>query len=114
MVGFKGKCSITTVIKFKKEGNVFLVDCWVDAGYTYSFYFCNELAPAKYKSSSLSALYKRCLAIYDSLPDSYYRCWMDNLYTSYPFIVASLDHDKKIIVKGVCRKGKRGVSEEIK
>ena len=73
MVGFKDKCSMTTVIKFKKEGNGFLVDYWADAGYTYSFYFCNELAPAKYKSSDLSALHKRCLAIYDSLSDSYYR-----------------------------------------
>ena len=72
-IGFKGKCSMTTVIKFKKEGDGFLVDCWADGGYTYAFYFRNDLPPAKYKATGLSALHKRCLAIYDSLPHKNYK-----------------------------------------
>ena len=105
---------MTTVIKFKKEGDGFLVDCWADGGYTYAFYFRNDLPPAKYKATGLSALHKRCLAIYDSLPHKNYKVWTDNLYTSYPFILASLKHPAHVMVEGVCRKGKRGVPDCIK
>ena len=111
---FKGRCSVTTVIKFKKEGDGFLVDCWTDSGCTYSVYFRNELAPLKCKNTGLSSLHKRCLATYDSLPDRNYKAWIDNLYTSYPFIVASLNHPAKVMVEGACRKGKWGMPEGVK
>ena len=111
---FKGNCSVTIVIKFKKKGDGFLVDSWADAEYTYSFYFRNDLPLAKYKSTGLSVLHKWYLGIYNSLPDSNYQVWLDNLYTSYPFIVTSLDYPKYVIVEGICRKEKRSVPDSVK
>ena len=49
---------MTTIIKFKKEGDRFLVDCWADSGCACSAYFRNELAPLKCKSAGLSSLNK--------------------------------------------------------
>lgn len=63
-----------SIIKYKKEGDGFIVDFWTEDRYTFSFYFHNELPPVKYKGLGLPTLYKRCLAIYDSLLHKHYSC----------------------------------------
>ena len=113
-IGFQGKHVDKLKIKFKRAGDGFMCDAWCDAGFTYTFYFRNEPAPKKYLRLKLSALHARCLSLFDDLPDSNYRCWVDNLHASINFLVHALKHKSKVMIEGVARKSGRGVPECVK
>jgi len=66
------------------------------------------LLPKKYLNLKLSALHSRVLGLFDTLLDSNYRCWVDNLYTSLNFIIYALKHKAHVIVEGICQSGRCG------
>lgn len=113
--GFQGQSEYKIKIKFKDEGDGFLVDViCLDAGYTYSFHWRHVPATpipelAKYK---LSPLHQRCAYLLTTLPYMWHEVWWDNLYTSTKFLMVG-QHLKQHIA-GVCRKGGRGFPESCK
>jgi len=47
-IGFRGRHEDKLRITYKKEGDGFQCDALCDDGFTYSFYFRNELPPTDY------------------------------------------------------------------
>jgi len=112
-VVFKGRCSMKMRIKFKKAGDRFMCDSVCDNGYTFQVYFQNEPSPKKYIDKGLSPLHARTLAMCDALQDVYHRVWMDNLYLSALFAKASYQHDKRLLIAGVCRPANKGLPNAV-
>jgi hypothetical protein len=118
-IGFQGNHKDKLRITYKAEGDGFQCDALCQEGYTYTFYYRNQPAPKHYLDKHLSPLHARVMYMFDSLKDDYHRCGMDNLYISAKFIAAAYQHERKILVAGVCRKGGRGfpkavLQEEVK
>ena len=67
-------------VTFKKAGDCLLVDALCAEGYTYAWYFRNQLAPKFWTDKELSPLRARVMALVGQLPDSNYKCGMDNLF----------------------------------
>jgi hypothetical protein len=105
-------------ITFKRAGDGFMCDALCDDGFTYSIYFRNEPPPPKYTAMGLSPLHGRVMWLFDQLKDHGHRCRVDNLYMSCRFAKFCYNHENKILLEGVARKG-RGipqivVQEEVK
>jgi hypothetical protein len=77
-------------------------------GYTYTFYFLNHPAPKKYIDQKTSPLHARVMFMFDLLVEKHRRCGMNNLYILAKILAAAYQHEKNVLVSGVCRKGKRG------
>ena len=89
---------------FKKAGDGFLVDALCADGYTYAWYFRNQLAPKFWTDKELSPLHERVMYLVGQLPDSNYKCGMENLFMSPKFAkIAKNDSGKGIMIHGVCR-----------
>ena len=81
-IGCKGRHPDIIRINYKKEGDGFQCDAICSDGYTYTFYFQNQPAPKKYLDRNMAPLHARLMALFDQLPNKYYKCGMDNLYVS--------------------------------
>ena len=65
------------------------------------------LSLRKYLQLKLSALHSRVLGLFNTLPDSNYWYWIDNLHNSLNFIIYSLKYKAHIIVEGIYQSGGR-------
>ena len=75
-------------------------------GYTYSWYFRNQLAPRKWIDYGLLSLHGRVMSLFEQLPEKKgnYICGMDNLFNSQKFAKQALnDSGKDVITHGVCQ-----------
>ena len=89
---------------FKKVGDGFLVDDLCADGYTYAWQFMNQLAPKCWTNKELSPLHARVMALVGQLPNSNYKCGMDNIFMLPKFAnIAKNDSGKGIMIHGVCR-----------
>ena len=73
-IGFQDRHADKLKIKFKREGDGFMADCWCDDGFTYSFYFRNMPPPQKHLRLKSSAFHSRVLGLFDTLPHQHYKC----------------------------------------
>ena len=53
------------------------------------------------------------MSLFESLADKFHLCGMDNLYTSAHFCKAAYQHEKKVLIHGVARKGGLGVPKSV-
>ena len=75
-------------------------------GYTYSWYFRNQLAPRKWIGYGLSPLHGRVMSLFEQPPEKTgnYICGMDNLFNLPKFAKQALDEiGKDVMTHGVCR-----------
>ena len=72
-----------------------MVDALCADGYTYSFYFRNQVTPKFWTDKNLSPLHGRVMSLLLQLPDKHYKCGMDNLSISPKFAKIA----KMILVK---------------
>ena len=119
MIGFQGRHADKLCITYKTEGDGFQCDALADAGFTWTFYFCNQLAPEKWTMLGYSPLHSRILGMFDQLEEKYHNCWFDNLYLSVKFANAAYKHTNKAGISGPTQKSGRGllkcvIEEEMK
>ena len=108
-IGFQGRHKDKQRVNFKKVGDGFLVDCLCAEGYTYAWYFRNQVAPKSWTDKDLSPLHARVMSLFQQLPLKHYICGMDNLYMSAKFAkVAMIDSEKNVLIHGVTR-ASRGI-----
>ena len=110
-IGFQGQHRDKQRISYKKVGDGFLLDALSSDGYTFSWYFCNQLAPKTWIDKGLSPLHSRVMSLLQQLPKNTanYRCGMDNLFISPKFAkVCMNDSGRRVMIHGVCRKS-RGI-----
>jgi len=82
-------------VNLKKVGNGFLVDCLCVKGYTYVWYFRNQVAPKSWTENAMSPLHTRVTNLFQQLPLKHYIYGMGNLYMSTKFAkVAMIDSGK--------------------
>ena len=75
-------------------------------GYTYSWYFRNQLAPRKFIGYGLLHLHGQVMSLFEQLPEKTgnYICGMDNLFNSPNFVKQELNESLKgAMTHGVCR-----------
>ena len=87
-------------------GDGFLVDALCAEGYTYSWYFRNQVAPKKWTDKGLSPLHSQVMSLLEQLPNgsANYICGMDNLFNSPKFAKCALkESGKAVMTHGVCR-----------
>ena len=115
-IGFQGRMAkLKERIKFKKEGDGFLLDAICDAitGYLYTFHFRGDETWTVF-DATYSALHNRCLYLFSRIKHDtrgMVVC-MDNLFTSLKFFRALWDHFG-IMAVGVCRTYQRGFPNQI-
>ena len=108
-VAFQGQHQDKQRISFKNAGDGFLVDTLCSEGYTFVWYFRNQVAPKKWTDTGLSPFHSRCMSLFQQLPNTNYVCGMDNLYMSAKFAkVAMNESGKCVYIHGVTRMG-RGI-----
>ena len=91
---------------YKKGGDGFLVDALCAEGYTYSWYFRNQLAPRKWIGYGLSPLHGRVMSLFDQPPEKIgnYICGTDNLFNSPNFSKQALNESgKDVMTHGMCQ-----------
>ena len=105
-IGFQGQHKDKQRISYKRVGDGFLVDALCADGYTYTWYFRNQLAPKYWIDKGLSPLHSRVMSLFQQLPQNTenYKCGMDNLFMSPKFAKAALNlSGKRVMIHGVCR-----------
>ena len=110
-IGFQGQHRDKQRINYKKVVDGFLLDALSSDGYTFSWYFCNQLAPKTWIDKGLSPLQSRVMSLLQQLPKNIanYRCGMDNLLICPKFAkVCMNDSGRRVMIHGVCRKS-RGI-----
>ncbi len=107
-IGFQGRHADKLRINYKAEGDGFQCDALCDDGFTFTFRFRNEPSPKKYLDEGLSPLHARILGLFDDLKDKYHRVGMDNYFMSAKFCRRAYQHENKVLLQGVSRKGGRG------
>ena len=103
---FQGRHKNKQRVTYKKVGDGFLVDALCAEGYTYSWYFRNQLAPRNWIDCGLSPLHDRVMSLFEQLPEKIgnYICGMDNLFNSQIFAKQELNESgKDVMTHGVCR-----------
>ena len=104
VIGFQGWHKDKQSVTFKKAGDGFLVDALCADGYTYAWYFRNQLAPKCWTDKELSPLHAWVMDLVWQLPDRNYKCGMENLFMSPKFAkISKNDSGKGIMIHGVCR-----------
>ena len=114
-IGFQGQHKDKQRITYKKVGDGFLVDALSSEGYTYTWYFRNQIAPKVWTDKGLSPLHSRVMSLFQQLPNKSknYRCGMDNLFISPKFAKICLNQSgRRIMIHGVCREN-RGIPKNI-
>ena len=96
-IGFQGRHKDRHRVRYKKVGDVFLVDALCAEGYTYSWYFRNQLAPRKWIDYGLLPMHGRVMSLFEQIPEKTgdYICGMDNLYNSSKFAKKALNESGK-------------------
>lgn len=112
-MGFQGRHPSKLRITYKNEGDGFQCNTLCDNGYTFSFYFRHEPPPVKYTALGLSPLHARVMYLFDACEDEFHICGVDNLYMSAKFCKDAYNHNKKICLHGVTRKGGRGLPQSV-
>ena len=108
--GFKGRHSLKARIKFKKEGDGYLIDCIGDDGFIYTMYLRTNPAPQEWIARGFSPTQARVLFLLDQLPGKYYVCYLDNLFMSAKLCqTAYVSLKSKVMMHGVTRAGGRGL-----
>ena len=105
-IGFQGQHKDKQRITYKKVGDGFLVDALSSEGYTYTWYFRNQIAPKVWTDKGLSPLHSRVMSLFQQIPNKSknYRCGMDNLFISPKFAKICLNQSgRRIMIHGVCR-----------
>ena len=69
-------------VKYKRDGDGFLVDTFCCQGNTYNFYYRYQKPLVKYMDKGVSALHVRMLFLFDQLKDDHHVVFMDSLYNS--------------------------------
>ena len=95
-IGFQGQHADKLHITYKAEGDGFQCDALADAGFTWTFYFCNQLVPEKWKMLGYSPLHPHILGMFDQLEEKYHNCLFDNLYLSAKFAKTAYKHTNKV------------------
>ena len=95
-IGFQGQHADKLCITFKVEGDGFQYDALVDAGFTWTFYFCNQPAQEKLTMLGYSPLHSHILGMCDQLEEKYHNCWFYNLYLSAKFTKAVYKFTNKV------------------
>ena len=108
-IGFQGRHPDVLRISYKKEGDGFQCDAICADGYTYCFYFRNQVAPKCFLDLGMSPLHARVHSLWDQLPSKYYACAIDNLYMSTKFCRSAWRCKQKVMIYGVARSDNRGV-----
>ena len=119
MIGFYSRHADKLHITYKVEGDGFQYDTLMDVGFTWTFYFCNQLVPEKWTMLGYSPLHSCILGMFDQLEEKYHNCWFDNLYLSAKFAKAAYKHTNKVQISGPTRKSGQGlpkcvIQEEMK
>ena len=96
MIGFQGQHADKLSITYKVEGDGFQCDALADAGFTWTFYFCNQPVPEKWTMLGYSPLHSHILGMFDQLEEKYHNCWFNNLYLSAKFAKAAYKHTNKV------------------
>ena len=71
-IGFQGQCADKLHITYKVEGDGFQCDALADAGFTWTFYFHNQLAPEKWTTLGYSLLHSCILGMFGQLDKKYH------------------------------------------
>ena len=102
--GFKGKHILKYIIKFKKEGNGYLLDCIDDDVFIYTFFLRTNLAPKKWLDKGFYPTQARVLFLFEQLPCKFHICYLDNLFMSTNiYCTAYVDLKDKVKMNGVTR-----------
>lgn len=110
-MGFKGRSSMVTRIKYKKEGDGFQCDCICEDGYCITFWFRCDNPPVPVPKD-VSDRDSRCAWLVDQLPGKWYRLFMDNLFTSWKFGVMLAN--RQCLFAGTCQTADwRGMHSEV-
>ena len=97
MIGFQGQHADKLHITYNMEGDGFQCDALANAGFTWTFYFHNQLVPEKGTTLGYSPLHSCILGMCDQLEEKYHNCWFDNLYLSVKFCKGSIQaHQRRL------------------
>ena len=80
--GFKGKHSLKSVIKFKKEGDGYWLGFICDDGFIYTFSLRKNPAPKKLVNKGFCPTQARVLFFFDQLHCKFHIYYIDNLFMS--------------------------------
>jgi hypothetical protein len=108
-IGFTGNHKDKQRINYKKEGDGFLADSICKEGYTYSFFFRNQPAPAHYLNQGFSPTHSRVLFLFDTLPCKNHAIGLDNLFMSAKLAWGAYTRKNQVKIHGVVRRHNRGV-----
>ena len=78
-MGFKEKHIDKLQITYNKEGDSFQCNAICNDGYTFIFYFRNQLAPKKYLDAGVSPLRACIMALFDCFTYEYHMVRFNNL-----------------------------------
>ena len=84
---FQGQHKDKQRVTYKKGGDGFLMDALCAEGYTYSWYFRNQLSPRKWIGYGLSPLHGQVMSLFEQLPEKTgsYICGMGHLFNMPKF-----------------------------
>ncbi len=100
---YKTRCG-----KFKRLGDEIQGNCITNNGYTWDFYFLNELIDPELLAQGYCPMHCRLLHMFQNLHESFHCCTMDNLFYSVKLSHAVFCLKKLVLVHGVLRKSGRG------
>ena len=103
-IGFQGKHTDKLHITYKAEGDGFQCDALCKSGFTWTFYFHNQLAPTKYLQQGYAPLHSCILGMFDQLDEKHHNYWFDNLYPSAKFCRATFTHRNVVWIAGPTRR----------
>jgi hypothetical protein len=95
---YKTRCG-----KFKRIGDGLQCDCIANDGYTWDFYFRNELIEAHLLAQGYCPMYCWLIHMYMHLRESGHRCKMDNLFNSVKLAQAAYSLPNPVLIHGVLR-----------
>ena len=108
--GFKGKHSLKSIIKFKKEGDGYLFGCIGDDGFIYTFSLQTTPAPNKWVDKEFCPTQAIVIFLFEQLPCKFHICYLDNLFMSTNiFRTTYVDLKYKVKINGVTRSKDRGL-----
>ena len=105
-IGFQGMHKDKQRIKYKRVGDGFLEDALSADGYTYTWYFRNQVSPKHWTDKGLSPLHSHVMALLQqlSLGTKNYKCGMDNLFISAKFAKTCFtESGRNVMIHGVCQ-----------
>ena len=83
---FKGRHTDILRISYKKEGGGFQCDALCSDGYTFIFYFRNQLDPKCFIDKGMLPLHVICMALLEQVSSFPHSVGVENLYISAKFI----------------------------